>query len=176
MESVQLASALSVHLIPAVGAAGMAWLRLSAGAVIFLVVGRPPFRALRLHDLPALLGLGVTTYGPSCSSRRSSSIPLGTAVAVEFLDPLTVIAVRFRSGGVSPGSQLSSAESCWSLNLGAAQSPSPARDAVALRCSRPRAHPIESLGNVTLVNLRAADDAPTIPCRDASEYRGAPRP
>lgn len=97
MESVQLASALSVHLIPGVGAAGMAWLRLSAGAVIFLVVGRPPFRALRLHDLPALLGLGVTTYGPSCSSRRSSSIPLGTAVAVEFLDPLTVTAVRFRS-------------------------------------------------------------------------------
>ncbi len=31
MVAVQLASALSVHVIPAVGAAGIAWFRLSAG-------------------------------------------------------------------------------------------------------------------------------------------------
>jgi len=42
MFSVQLGSALSVHLIATVGPGGIAWLRLTAGAVIFLVIARPP--------------------------------------------------------------------------------------------------------------------------------------
>ena len=46
--SVQLGSALSVHLISAVGPAGTAWLRLSMGAIIFLVLTRPPLRAVRV--------------------------------------------------------------------------------------------------------------------------------
>jgi inner membrane transporter RhtA len=98
MLSVQLGSALSVHLISAVGPAGTAWLRLSMGALIFLALARPPLRALRAHDLPVLLGLGVTTGLQTiaflCAIER---IPLGTAVAVEFLGPLTVAAVRSRS-------------------------------------------------------------------------------
>src|SRR5438105_1087914 len=61
MLSVQLGSALSVHLISAVGPAGTAWLRLSMGAFIFCALARPPLRALRPHDIPALAGLGVTT-------------------------------------------------------------------------------------------------------------------
>ena len=42
MLSVQLASALSVNLIATVGPAGTAWLRLSMGALIFLMPARPP--------------------------------------------------------------------------------------------------------------------------------------
>jgi inner membrane transporter RhtA len=98
MLSVQLGSALSVHLISAVGPAGTAWLRLSMGALIFLALARPPLRAIRVGDLPALLGLGVTTGLQTiaflCAIER---IPLGTAVAVEFLGPLTIAAVRSRS-------------------------------------------------------------------------------
>ncbi len=98
MVSVQLASALSVQLIPSVGAAGVGWLRLSAGAVLFLVLGRPPFRAVRRHDLPRLLGLGATMGLQNIVFLAAiGRIPLGTAVAVELLGPLTVAAMRSRS-------------------------------------------------------------------------------
>ena len=98
MLSIQLGSALSVDLIAAVGPAGTAWLRLSLGALIFLVLIRPPLRSVRRADVPALLGLGVTTglvtIGFLAAIER---IPLGTAVAIEFLGPLTVAAMRSHS-------------------------------------------------------------------------------
>lgn len=98
MASVQLGSALSVHLISSVGPAGTAWLRLSMGAVIFLALARPPLRAIRRGDVPALLGLGVTTGLMTVAFLAAiARIPLGTAVAVEFLGPLTVATVRSHS-------------------------------------------------------------------------------
>jgi len=98
MLSVQLGSALSVHLIRSVGPAGTAWLRLSMGALIFLAVKRPPLSSIRRGDVPALLALGVTTgLVTTVFLAAIARIPLGTAVAVEFLGPLTVAAVRSRS-------------------------------------------------------------------------------
>ncbi|HET6627518.1 MAG TPA: EamA family transporter [Nocardioidaceae bacterium] len=98
MLSVQLGSALSVDLISAVGPAGTAWLRLTIGALIFLAVARPPLRRVRRRDLPTLLGLGVTTGVVTIAFLAAiERIPLGTAVAIEFLGPLTVAAVRSRS-------------------------------------------------------------------------------
>ena len=98
MVSIQLGSALSVDLVAATGPAGTAWLRLSAGAVLFLAIARPPLRAVRRRDVPALLGLGVTTGLVVVTFLAAiERIPLGTAVAVEFLGPLTVAAVRSRS-------------------------------------------------------------------------------
>lgn len=95
MLSVQLGAALSVGLIDDVGPGGTAWLRLTAGALIFLVVARPPLREVRRGDLPALLGLGVATGLLTVSFLAAiERIPLGTAVAIEFLGPLTVAAVR----------------------------------------------------------------------------------
>jgi inner membrane transporter RhtA len=98
MMSVQLGSALSVGLIAAVGPAGTAWLRLSMGALIFLAVARPPLRLVRRSDVPALLGLGVGTGLMTVFFLAAiERIPLGTAVAIEFLGPLTVAAVRSHS-------------------------------------------------------------------------------
>ncbi len=98
MFSVQLGSALSVGLVSSVGPAGAAWLRLSMGAAIFLALTRPPLRAVRRHDLSTLLGLGVTSGLVSIAFLAAiARIPLGTAVAVEFLGPLTVAAVRSHS-------------------------------------------------------------------------------
>jgi inner membrane transporter RhtA len=92
---VQLGSALSVHLISAVGPAGTAWLRLSMGALIFVALTRPPLRAVRRHDVAALLGLGATTgLVTTLFLAAIARIPLGTAVAIEFLGPLTVAAIR----------------------------------------------------------------------------------
>ncbi len=98
MLSVQLGSALSVGLIATVGPAGTAWLRLTAGSLIFLVLGRPHLRQIRRRDVPALLGLGVATGLVTVSFLAAiERIPLGTAVAIEFLGPLTVAAVRSHS-------------------------------------------------------------------------------
>jgi inner membrane transporter RhtA len=99
MFSVQLGSALSVGLIDTVGAAGTAWLRLSMGALIFLAIARPPLRSLRRGDLPTVLGLGVATGLMTVMFLAAlERIPLGTAVAIEFLGPLTVAAIRSRDG------------------------------------------------------------------------------
>jgi inner membrane transporter RhtA len=98
MTSVQLGSALSVHLISMVGPAGTAWLRLSIGALVFLILARPPLRAIRRRDVLPLVGLGVTTGLQTIAFLSAiDRIPLGTAVAIEFLGPLTVAAVRSHS-------------------------------------------------------------------------------
>jgi inner membrane transporter RhtA len=95
MLSVQLGSALSVDVIATVGPAGTAWLRLTLGALVFLALARPPLRTIRRHDLPTLLGLGVATGLVSVTFLAAiERIPLGTAVAVEFLGPLSVAALR----------------------------------------------------------------------------------
>ena len=98
MLSVQLGSALAVPLIGTVGPAGTAWLRLSIGAIIFLAFVRPPLRSIRRDDVPVLVGLGLTTGLVTITFLAAiDRIPLGTAVAVEFLGPLTLAAVRSRS-------------------------------------------------------------------------------
>jgi inner membrane transporter RhtA len=98
MFCVQLGSALSLPLISQVGPAGTAWLRLSAGAVIFLALARPPLRSIHRRDVPALLALGVTTGLMTCLFLAAiDRIPLGTSVAIEFLGPLSVAALRSHS-------------------------------------------------------------------------------
>jgi inner membrane transporter RhtA len=98
MLSVQLSSALAVPLISTVGPAGTAWLRLSMGALIFLALARPPLHAVRRRDVPALLGLGVATGLMTMAFLAAiERIPLGTCVAIEFLGPLTVAALRAHS-------------------------------------------------------------------------------
>ena len=95
MLSVQLGSALSVDLISTVGPAGTAWLRLTAGAVIFVVLTPPPLRSVGRRDVPLLLALGITTGLVTVTFLAAiDRIPLGTAVAIEFLGPLTVAAVH----------------------------------------------------------------------------------
>jgi inner membrane transporter RhtA len=97
MLSVQLGAALSVQLIPVVGAAGTAWLRLTAAALIFVVVIRPRPRGLTARDWRAVLLLGVATGSMTVAFLEAlSRIPLGTAVAIEFLGPLGVAVVRSR--------------------------------------------------------------------------------
>jgi inner membrane transporter RhtA len=95
MFCVQLGSALSLPLISQVGPAGTAWLRLSAGALIFLALAHPPLRSIHRRDIPALLALGVTTGLMTCLFLAAiARIPLGTSVAIEFLGPLSVAALR----------------------------------------------------------------------------------
>lgn len=96
----QLSNALSVPVIAHAGPVGAAWLRMSFGAVFLLVLVRRRLRSIRLRDVPAPLALGVvtglmTTFFLAAIAR----IPLGTAVAVQFLGPLTVAAAASRRRG-----------------------------------------------------------------------------
>lgn len=98
MFTVQLGSALSMPMIDALGAGGTAWLRLSWAAIIFLVVTRPQWRSITRHDLPVLVGLGVTTGVVTMAFLGAiDRIPLGASISIEFLGPLTVATVRSKN-------------------------------------------------------------------------------
>jgi len=91
MLSVQAGSALSTRLFATVGPAGTAWLRLTAGAVIFLAISRPRVHGLTRSDVGAVLALGIATGMVTVAFLSAiERIPLGTAVAIEFLGPLSV--------------------------------------------------------------------------------------
>lgn len=94
MLSIQLGSALSVTLFTVVGSAGTAWLRLSLGALILVLVVRPRWRTIRRQDVPAIAGLGIGTGVMTTSFLAAlQTLSLGTAVAIEFLGPLALAAV-----------------------------------------------------------------------------------
>ncbi|KAA9392914.1 EamA family transporter [Kocuria coralli] len=91
MLAVQLSNALSVPVIEQVGAGATAWLRMCFGAVFLWMIARPALRSLRGKDIPALIALGVVTgFMTTFFLAAVERIPLGTAVAIEFLGPLTV--------------------------------------------------------------------------------------
>jgi inner membrane transporter RhtA len=95
MCSIQVGSALSVGLIATVGPAGTAWLRLTIGAVIFVILARPPLRSIHRRDLPVLVALGAITGIQTVAFLAAiERIPLGTSVAIEFLGPMIVAAAR----------------------------------------------------------------------------------
>lgn len=91
---VQISNALSVTVIDQVGAACTAWLRMCFGAVFLWMVARPHIRSIRRADIPILLLLGlVTGFMTTFFLAAVARIPLGTAVAIEFLGPLTVAGI-----------------------------------------------------------------------------------
>ena len=91
MLSVQVGSALSTSLFSIVGTAGTAWLRLMAAAVVFVAVGRPRLRSRTRSEMAVAVALGVITGAMSvCFLSAIDRIPLGTAVAIEYLGPFSV--------------------------------------------------------------------------------------
>ena len=81
MLAIQLSNALSMNIVEQVGPAGTTWLRMCFGAVFLVLLARG-----------AASG-GLTTFCLSAADR----IPLGTAVAIEFLGPLTVAALTSKN-------------------------------------------------------------------------------
>jgi inner membrane transporter RhtA len=98
MFSVQIGAAISVALFDKVGVAGTAWLRLTIGALGFILIARPRYWQWTLRELraPVLLGL-VSAVMTVAFLAAIDRIPLGTAVAIEFLGPLAVAALNSRS-------------------------------------------------------------------------------
>ena len=96
--AVQIAAALSTGLFDAVGPAGTVWLRLTAGALIFLAIRRPGLRGRSRRELAYAVALGATTGIMTVLYLSAvSRLPLGTATAIEFLGPLAVAVIGSRS-------------------------------------------------------------------------------
>lgn len=99
MLSVQLGAAVSVDLFDSIGIGGTAWLRLSLGAAIFVLLARPRYWRWSWRELQAPILLGVVSAVMTLAFLAAiDRLPLGTAVAIEFLGPLTVAAVNSRGG------------------------------------------------------------------------------
>ena len=101
MSSVQLSDAFALPMIGATGAAGTAWMRAGFGALLLLALVRPSVRSLGLHQWRVILALGMLSATLSLSFLAAlERLPLGTAVAIEFLGPLGVAAVHAGRRGV----------------------------------------------------------------------------
>ena len=98
MFSVQVGAAISVGLFDDIGVAGTAWLRITLGAIGFVLIARPRYWQWSLRELraPILLGL-VSAVMTLAFLAAIDLLPLGTVVAIEFLGPLTVAALNSRT-------------------------------------------------------------------------------
>lgn len=93
-----LGAAIAVQLFPIVEPAAVAWLRM-LGAAVVLVAWRRPARAA-WWGKPLLLAaiFGLVTAGMNMAFYEAiARLPLGTAVAIEFLGPVAVAAFGSRS-------------------------------------------------------------------------------
>lgn len=94
--SVQVGAALATQLFPIAGAVGVVTLRLVFSAAILLVAWRPSLRMPKQAWLSvALFGLVLGVMNVSFY-QAINRIPLGVAVTIEFLGPLTVALVGSR--------------------------------------------------------------------------------
>lgn len=91
MASVQFGSALSAPALESYGPFGTTWLRLVFAALILAVIIRPPMHRYSWVQWRGALLLGTTTAGMTlCFFSAMERIPLGLAVAIDFLGPLSV--------------------------------------------------------------------------------------
>ena len=91
MACFQIGAACAKSLFPAIGPQGAAALRLALGALMLLVIVRPWRAWPRRAPLLALSGLGAATAGAVLMFYLAQSrLPLGIAIALQFLGPLAV--------------------------------------------------------------------------------------
>jgi inner membrane transporter RhtA len=89
--SVQFGAAMAKLLFDEVTPTTVVWLRLLTSALVMLVATRPHVRRRSAQDWGVVLGYGTTLAVMNWSIYESfARIPLGVAVTIEFLGPLTV--------------------------------------------------------------------------------------
>ena len=91
MISIQLATALSRPLVAEMGAPAVTWARMTAAAVVLLLVTRPHLRGLtRCAVLAALMLGGALAVLSATSFAAASRLPLGMVATIAFLGPLSL--------------------------------------------------------------------------------------
>ena len=95
--SVQVGAAIAKNLFHLVPPTAMVWLRLIISAVILLLVARPRWVGHSGRDWLIVLGFGVSLLTMNWAIYQSfARIPLGIAVTIEFLGPLTLAVIGSR--------------------------------------------------------------------------------
>ena len=99
MATIQLGIALSEPLLHELGPAGLVTLRLLVAAAVLVLLTRPSLRGRARADLWSAIALGVCAGGQTLAFFAAiDRIPLGVAVAIEFLGPLAVGLAGSRRG------------------------------------------------------------------------------
>ncbi|MEV0230813.1 EamA family transporter [Nonomuraea sp. NPDC050786] len=95
--SVQLGAGFAKELFTALPPSAVVFLRIAAGALILAAVARPKLKGLSWGDWAVGLGFGVTLALMNLSFYEAlSRLPMGVAVAIEFLGPLGVAVAASR--------------------------------------------------------------------------------
>jgi len=95
--SVQLGAGFAKELFTALPPSAVVFLRIAMGAVVMGVVARPRLRGLSRRDWAVALGFGVTLAVMNLTFYEAlARLPLGIAVAIEFLGPLGVAVAASR--------------------------------------------------------------------------------
>ena len=101
--SLQAGAALAMRLFPVTGTPGATLLRLGLAAVVLLGVARPRVRGWRPSQWRAVGLYGISLAGTNGFFYAAlARLPLGTAVTIQFLGPLTLATVlsrRWRDAG-----------------------------------------------------------------------------
>jgi inner membrane transporter RhtA len=97
--SIQLGAAVAVNLFPVLGPIGTTFLRLTFSAVLLIAATRPSIaRSARGQAGPLLLYGTILAIMNLCFYGAIARIPLGIAVAIEFVGPLGLAAITSRRG------------------------------------------------------------------------------
>jgi inner membrane transporter RhtA len=95
--SIQLGAAIAVHLFETLGPIGTVFLRIAFSAVLLLVAARRRINTNARHHVGLLVLFGCVIGAMNmCFYGSISRIPLGIAVAIEFIGPLGVAVVTSR--------------------------------------------------------------------------------
>ena len=95
--SVQLGAAVAKGLFDEVSPTGMVWLRLVTSALVLVALARPALRRHSREDWVVVVGFGVSLGLMNWAIYQSfSRIPLGIAVTIEFVGPLTLAVIGSR--------------------------------------------------------------------------------
>jgi inner membrane transporter RhtA len=97
--SLQAGAALALRLFPVTGAPGATLLRLALAAAVLLGMARPRVRAWRPAQWRTVGLYGISIAGTNGFFYAAlARLPLGTAVTIQFLGPLTLAAALSRRG------------------------------------------------------------------------------
>ena len=95
--SVQLGAAIAKGLFGEISPTAMVWLRLVTSALVLAAVARPRFAGRSRADWVVVVGFGLSLATMNWAIYQSfSRIPLGIAVTIEFIGPLTLAVLGSR--------------------------------------------------------------------------------
>jgi inner membrane transporter RhtA len=95
--SIQIGAAIAVHLFPSIGPVADTFLRLAIAAALLIIVTRHSIDATARRNAGWVILLGIVIAATNLSFYGSiSRIPLGIAVAIEFVGPLGLAAATSR--------------------------------------------------------------------------------